>query len=77
MREIVLGSDASGKKLESYLTRQFPIGYVRKLFRRHGIRLNGQRGKPDDRLRAGDKIQLYIPFENDAKRSRPSAPVQS
>jgi len=76
MREIVLGSDASGKKLESYLTRQFPIGYVRKLFRRHGIRLNGQRGKPDDRLRAGDKIQLYIPFENDAKRSRPSAPAQ-
>jgi 23S rRNA pseudouridine955/2504/2580 synthase len=76
MREIVLGSDASGKKLENYLKKQFPIGYIRKLFRKHGIRLNGQRGKPTDQLRAGDKIQLYIPFEKDAARSQPSAPQQ-
>jgi len=76
MREIVLGSDASGKKLESYLKKQFPIGYIRKLFRKHGIRLNGQRGKAEYQLRAGDKIQLYIPFEKDAARSQPSAPPQ-
>lgn len=76
MREIVLGSDASGKKLESYLKNQFPIGYVRKLFRKSGIRLNGQRGKPEAQLRAGDKIQLFIPFEKDAARNQPRTPAQ-
>ena len=63
MREIVLGSNESGKKLENYLKKEFPIGYVRKLFRKNGIRLNGARAKPADALRAGDKIQLYIPFD--------------
>jgi len=76
MREIVLESDASGKKLENYLKKQFPIGYVRKLFRKNGIRLNGQRAKPQNPLCAGDKIQLYIPFEKDLARSQPSAPAQ-
>ena len=76
MREIVLGSNDSGKKLENYLKKSFPIGYVRKLFRKNGIRLNGQRAKPEDMLRAGDKIQLYIPFEKDAARSQPIAPSQ-
>ena len=76
MREIVLGSNDSGKKLENYLKKAFPIGYVRKLFRKNGIRLNGQRAKPQDALRAGDKIQLYIPFEKDAPRNQPNAPTQ-
>ena len=76
MREIVLGSNDSGKKLENYLKKAFPIGYVRKLFRKNGIRLNGQRANPQDALRAGDKIQLYIPFEKDAPRNQPNAPTQ-
>ena len=42
MREIVLGSNDSGKKLENYLKKAFPIGYVRKLFRKNGIRLNDE-----------------------------------
>ena len=71
MREIVLGSNDSGKKLENYLKKEFPIGYVRKLFRKNGIRLNGKRAKPADGIRAGDKIQLYIPFDkqDDAHRT--------
>ena len=76
MREIILGSDASGKKLDNYLKKQFPIGYVRKLFRKKGIRLNGQRGKAEDQLRAGDRLQIYIPFEKESTRSQPSAPAQ-
>lgn len=76
MREIVLGSDANGKKLESYLKKQFPIGYIRKLFRKHGIRLNGRRGKPDESLHTGDKLQLYIPFEKESRPSQPSAAMQ-
>jgi 23S rRNA pseudouridine955/2504/2580 synthase len=71
MREIILGSNESGKKLENYLRKEFPIGYVRKLFRKNGIRLNGVRAKPADALRAGDKIQLYIPFDKQGTHAAP------
>lgn len=75
MWEIVVASAGAGKKLESHLKKQFPIGYVRKLFRKNGLRLNGERAKPEDLLRAGDKIQLYIPFEKARARNQTSAPA--
>ncbi len=75
MWEIVVDRAGAGRKLENHLKKEFPIGYVRKLFRKNGIRLNGQRAKPEDFLRAGDKLQLYIPFENERARSPTSAPV--
>ena len=68
MQEIVVPAGEAAKKLENYLKKKFPIGYVRKLFRKNGIRLNGQRAKPDSALRAGDRIQLYIPFELHASK---------
>ena len=63
MREILLAASETPKKLENFLKNKFPIGYVRKVFRKNRIRVNGQRAKPDDLIRAGDRIQLYIPFE--------------
>jgi 23S rRNA pseudouridine955/2504/2580 synthase len=63
MQEIAVPSAESGKKLVTFLKKQFPIGYVRKLFRKNGVRLNGQRAKPDNPIRMGDRVQLYIPFE--------------
>jgi len=68
MLEIVVPAGEGAKKLENFLKKKFPIGYVRKLFRKNGIRLNGQRAKPDNALRAGDRIQLYIPFELQASK---------
>jgi 23S rRNA pseudouridine955/2504/2580 synthase len=62
-QEIVLAADETPKKLENFLKKRFPIGYVRKLFRKSGIRLNGKHPKPDDVIRAGDRILFYIPFE--------------
>ena len=64
--EIVLAVDEAPKKLENFLKKRFPIGYVRKLFRKSGIRLNGKHPKPDDVIRAGDRILFYIPFETGA-----------
>ena len=66
MREIEVAGADTGKRLETFLKKQFPIGYVRKLFRKHGVRLNGQRGKPGDVIRAGDRVQFFIPFEKAA-----------
>jgi len=66
MREIVLPTDAAGKKLENFLKKKFSIGYVRKIFRRNAVRLNGNRAKPDDPIRAGDRVQLFIDYEKPA-----------
>jgi 23S rRNA pseudouridine955/2504/2580 synthase len=68
MREIIVAPAEAAKKLENFLKKAFPIGYVRKLFRKNGVRLNGKRAKPDDPIGANDRIQLFIPFE--AQHSR-------
>jgi len=68
-QEIVVPAAESDKKLQSFLKGRFPIGYVRKLFRKNGLRVNGKRSKPEDLVRAGDRIQLYIPFEKAIRRS--------
>ena len=72
MREIILPSNETPKKLENFLKRQFPIGYIRKLFRKNGVRINGRRAKEDALIRAGDRIQLYIPFETTKPIAAPS-----
>jgi 23S rRNA pseudouridine955/2504/2580 synthase len=71
MREIVLPNNETVKKLENFLKKQFPIGYVRKLFRKNSVRLNGRRAKPEDLVQAGDRIQLYIDFEKPAETFKP------
>jgi 23S rRNA pseudouridine955/2504/2580 synthase len=71
MREIVLPSSEAVKKLENYLKKRFPIGYVRKLFRKNGVRVNNRRGKPDDLIHAGDRIELYIDYEKPAESIKP------
>ena len=73
MQEIVVAPEEAPNKLANLLKKKYPIGYVRKLFRKNGIRLNGQRAKPDSLTRSGDHIQLYIPFEE----SKPSTPAQA
>jgi RluA family pseudouridine synthase len=63
VRKIIVAAGQSGRRLESVLTRDFPIGYVRKLFRKNGVRLNGRRGKAGDPVHPGDRIEIFIPFE--------------
>jgi 23S rRNA pseudouridine955/2504/2580 synthase len=71
MREIVLPAGEMPRKLENFLKKQFPIGYIRKVLRKNGVRINGQRAKADDLIRAGDRIQFYIPFEPNAVTAMP------
>lgn len=74
-QEIIVPAAESDKKLQSFLKGRFPIGYVRKLFRKNGLRVNGKRSKPEDLVRAGDRIQLYIPFEKAIRRSDTPPPA--
>ena len=66
MQELTVPPNEAAKKLANFLKKQFPIGYVRRLFRKNGARLNGRRAKADDPIRGGDRIQLYLPFESQA-----------
>jgi 23S rRNA pseudouridine955/2504/2580 synthase len=69
-QEIVLPIDEASKSLENFLKKRFPIGYVRKLFRKNGVRLNGQKTKPDAIVGPGDRLQLYVPFEQQLKAAK-------
>ena len=62
-REIIIPKDEQPKKLENFLKKRFPIGYVRKLFRKKGVRLNGRRAGPAEMAVPGDRVQLFIAFE--------------
>jgi 23S rRNA pseudouridine955/2504/2580 synthase len=77
VQEISITAGEGSKKLENFLKKKFPIGYVRKLFRKHGVRLNGRRSKPDDLVNPGDCIQLYLPFDAGVKSQRPPLAPQS
>ena len=76
MHEIVVPSQESAKKLENFLKKEFPIGYVRKLMRKNGVRINGQRAKAEDLVGPGDRIQLYVEFENRASAAKPRNATQ-
>jgi len=70
MHEIVVRTEESAKKLGNFLKKQFPVGYVRKLLRKNGVRINGERAKGEDLVRPGDSIQLYIEFEKKASAAQ-------
>ncbi|MBI2357767.1 MAG: RluA family pseudouridine synthase [Deltaproteobacteria bacterium] len=68
--EIVIPENETPKKLENFLKKRFPIGYVRKLFRKHGVRLNGRRPAPTEIAGPGDRLQLFIPFDKTPQAPR-------
>jgi 23S rRNA pseudouridine955/2504/2580 synthase len=75
VQEISITAGESPKKLENFLKKRFPVGFVRKLFRKHGVRLNGRPAKPDDPIRPGDRVELYIQFEKSPKSPGQSLPI--
>ncbi|HKA34112.1 MAG TPA: RluA family pseudouridine synthase [Candidatus Binatia bacterium] len=71
-QEIVIPAGEAPKRLENFLKKHFNIGYVRKLFRKNGVRLNGKHAAAEDIARPGDRIQLYIPYEKSKPGARPA-----
>jgi 23S rRNA pseudouridine955/2504/2580 synthase len=70
-QEIIFPHDEPAKTLENFLKKRFPIGYVRKLLRKNGVRVNGHRSKGGDLIAPGDHLEFYIPFEKPAKNPLP------
>jgi RluA family pseudouridine synthase len=76
-QEIVFPAGEPAKSLENFLKKRFPIGYVRKLLRKNGVRVNGRRSNATDLILPGDRLQLYIPFEENVKRAVRNPPTEA
>ena len=74
MRENIVSNSGQGKTLETYLRQHYPIGFVRKLFRKNGVRVNGVRGKNEMILKKGDRLKFYFDFQKEApvKKTTPA-----
>ena len=66
MRELTVGKNDDGLKLEKFMARTFrtmPPSLIRKYIRLKCIRVNGVHGKADTVLRAGDALKFFISDE--------------
>ena len=72
MREITIGKNDAGQRLDRFVSKSLPLlpsALLQKYIRLKRIKLNGKGAKRDTRLTAGDTLQLYI---NDEFFDKPS-----
>ena len=81
MKQYTATANDEGVRLSRFVqsvTRDFPTSLLYKSFRNKRIKVNGKKGVPEDRLKAGDLIELYINDEffppEGAKPARKPAP---
>lgn len=63
MKQFTATANDEGVRLSRFVqsvTRDFPTSLLYKSFRNKRIKVNGKKGAPEDRLKAGDLIELYI-----------------
>lgn len=64
MRIQTVTADQAGRRVDRWLMKLLPtisMSMAQKLLRTKCVKRNGKHLKPDDRLEAGDELQLYIP----------------
>ena len=73
MREFTIGKNDAGQRLDRFVSKNLPLlppALLQKYIRLKRIKVNGKGSKRDQRLNAGDILQLYINDEFfDTKRS--------
>ena len=63
MREITIGKNDAGQRLDRFIAKSLPLlppALLQKYIRLKRIKCNGQRAQRDQRLVEGDVLQLYI-----------------
>ena len=63
MRELTIGKNDAGQRLDRFVSKALPLlppALLQKYIRIKRIKCNGQRCQRDQRLNAGDVLQLYI-----------------
>ena len=79
MKQYTATANDEGVRLSRFVqsvTRDFPTSLLYKSFRNKRIKVNGKKGAPEDRIQAGDLIELYINDEFSRRRG-PSPPQRS
>ncbi len=80
MKQFTATANDEGVRLSRFVqsvTRDFPTSLLYKSFRNKRIKVNGKKGVPEDRLKAGDLIELYINdefFPPEGTKPAPKAP---
>ncbi len=73
MREIIIGANDGGQRLDRFLLKSYPLlsqGHICKFMRKNCIKLNGKKCEVSKRLTENDIIKLYIPEELLQERQR-------
>ena len=63
MREITIGKNDAGQRLDRFVSKSLPLlppALLQKYIRLKRIKCNGARAQRDQRLQEGDILQLYI-----------------
>ena len=79
MKQYTANANDEGVRLSRFVqsvTRDLPTSLLYKSFRNKRIKVNGKKGAPEDRIQAGDLIELYINDEFFRRRG-PSPPQRS
>ena len=66
MKELVIGAEDAGSRLDKYLNRYLPkapSGFVYKMLRKKNITRNGKKAEGSERLSEGDVIRLFLAEE--------------
>ena len=72
MRELTIGKNDAGQRLDRFVAKSLPLlppALLQKYIRLKRIKVNGRGAKRDTRLESGDILQLYI---NDEFFDKPS-----
>ena len=63
MRELTIGKNDAGQRLDRFVSKSLPLlppALLQKYIRIKRIKVNGARAQRDQRLQTGDVLQLYI-----------------
>ena len=80
MKQYTATANDDGVRLSRFVqsvTRDLPTSLLYKSFRNKRIKVNGKKGAPEDRIQAGDLIELYINdefFPPEGAKPAPKAP---
>ena len=75
MREIIITVQEEGQRLDRYLYKYLPnasTGFLHKMMRKKNIKRNQEKVSGNEKLQAGDQIQIYFSEETMKKFGAPS-----
>ena len=73
MKELCIGSNEAGQRLDKFLGKymdQAPKSFLYKMLRKKNITLNGKKALGNEILSAGDTVKLFLSDETVSKFSR-------